>query len=289
MIDTMTVREAKKQIKDRLSSVIGESEAEATAKLIIEEVKGYTAVELLMHADRELLPETIERIDKITQKIANGTPVQYALGTAWFHGRKFAVNPSVLIPRPETSQLMDMIIDRWGKAADLSVLDIGTGSGCIAVTLALDLPFSHVKAVDISEEAIKVAKVNATFLRAKVDFARADAFDLSSYKGIDNQSYNIIVSNPPYVLESERETIDLRVKNHEPGLALFVPDEKRTAIYSAISDFAFTHLDEGGMLYLEINPLCASEILDNLKNTGFNKAEIISDYKGAKRFAIAYK
>lgn len=285
----MTIREAKRHIKESLSPILGDSEAEATAKLILEEVKGYTAVELIMHADRELLPETAERIDKVTQRIVQGEPAQYALGTAWFHGRKFMVDPSVLIPRPETSQLMDMIIDRWGKDSDLSVLDIGTGSGCIAVTLALDLPFSRVKAVDISDEAIAIAKGNAAANHTKVDFLHADAFDLSSYREISQHSYNIIVSNPPYVLESERESIDLRVRDHEPALALFVPDEKRIAIYSAISSFAYSNLADGGMLYLEINPLCASEILENLKSTGFSKAEIALDYKGAKRFAIACK
>ena len=285
----MTIQEAKRHISTSLSAVMDASEADATAKLILEEVKGYTAVELLMHAQRTLLPETEERIESIIRRIKGGMPAQYALGTAWFHGRKFSVNPSVLIPRPETSQLIDIISDRWGKTSDLSVLDIGTGSGCIAISLALDLPFAQVKAVDISADALDTAKDNAKNLHAKVDFIKADAFDLQSCPDVEKSEFDIIVSNPPYVLESERDDIDPRVKDHEPAMALFVPDDKKTAIYSAIIGFAFSHLNDRGMLYLEINPLCDSEILAMLEKAGFSHSEIVADYKGAKRFAIANK
>ncbi|MDE6692631.1 MAG: peptide chain release factor N(5)-glutamine methyltransferase [Muribaculaceae bacterium] len=282
----MTIHEIRNEIRDRLAPVVGMSEADTMSKMIIEDVKGYTPVELVIHANRELEPETIARIRRIADRVAEGEPLQYVLGKAWWHGRIFTVNPSVLIPRPETSQLVDMIENDHRGKEDLRVLDIGTGSGCIAVTLALDLPFARVVAIDISRQALQTAECNAKALKAKVRFEHIDVFDIDR-SSLRDARLDIIVSNPPYILESEREEVDAMVKDHEPDTALFVDDDHSIDIYRKIIGYAATNLDTGGRLYLEINPLCADMIKRALEETGLDDAEIIRDYKGVKRFAKA--
>ncbi len=282
----MTLHEIKNEIRSRLTPFVGSSEAEAMAKMILEEIKGYSPVELVIHSNRELLPETINRLNKITDRVANGEPLQYVLGRMWWQGRKFIVNPSVLIPRPETSQLVDMIVDENNRYSDLSVLDIGTGSGCIAVTLALDLPYSEVTAIDISMQAINTAETNAKYLNARVDFKHIDVNKIAE-SDLADKSFDIIVSNPPYVLESERDSVDPRVKDHEPEIALFVDDRHSVDIYHKIIEYSATNLKDGGKLYLEINPLCDQKIKEALEGAGFTDAEILTDYNGIKRFAKA--
>lgn len=284
----MTIHEIKNEIRDRLTSYVGKGEAESMAKMIIEEIKGYSPVELVIHANRELLPETVARIREIADRVENGEPLQYVLGRMWWHGRKFIVNPSVLIPRPETSQLVDMIVDENKSSSDMSVLDIGTGSGCIAVTLALDLPYSKVTAIDISLQAIQTAETNAKILNAKVDFKHIDAKKIAE-SDLADKRFDIIVSNPPYVLESERDSVDPRVKDHEPQIALFVDDRHSMDIYCKIIEYSATNLNKGGKLYLEINPLCAKAIHKALDDSGLADAEILRDYTGTYRFAKAQR
>lgn len=284
----MTIHDIKNEIRDKLRPMVGNGEAEAMSRLILEEVKGYTPVELIINANRELLPETIERIRTIVGRVYDGQPLQYVLGAAWWRGRRFMVNPSVLIPRPETSELVDIIVDENKDKSDLSVLDLGTGSGCIAVALALDLSFPKVTAMDISEEVLATATANAKALKAKVDFFRADIFDMA-HTVLTGKMFDIIVSNPPYVLESEREDMDPRVRDHEPETALFVDDSKKIDIYLRIIEYSSTNLNPGGKLYLEINPLCSIDILQALKATGFDDTEILRDYKGNLRFAKAIR
>ncbi len=282
----MTIHDIRTQIRQKLTPAVGEGEAEAMSKMIIEEVKGYTPVELVIHANRELLPETVSRIHDIVDKVVDGQPLQYVLGRAWWRGRRFAVNPSVLIPRPETSQLVDMIVDENKSRNDLHVLDIGTGSGCIAVTLALDLPFAKVQAIDISPTALETAKENAKELKAKVDFSLVDVYSIA-HSALIRQKFDIIVSNPPYVLESERADVDPRVKDYEPATALFVDDDRSIDIYIKIIGYAATNLYPGGKLYLEINPLCADAISHALEEAGLDDPKIIRDYRGVNRFATA--
>lgn len=282
----MTIHEIRNEIRDMLGPVVGMSEADAMSKMIIEDAKGYTPVELVIHANRELEPETVARIRKIAERVVAGEPLQYVLGKAWWHGRIFAVNPTVLIPRPETSQLVDMIESDYKGKDDLRVLDIGTGSGCIAVTLALDLAFARVIAIDISRAALETAECNAKALKAKVRFEHIDVFDIDK-SSLRDARLDIIVSNPPYILEREREEVDSMVKDHEPDTALFVDDDHSIDIYRKIIGYAATNLDAGGRLYLEINPLCADMIKHALEEAGLDNAEIIRDYKGAKRFAKA--
>lgn len=282
----MTIHEIRNEIRDRLAPTVGLSEAEAMSKMILEDVKGYTPVELVIYANRELSADTLSHIRRIADRVAAGEPMQYVLGKAWWHGRIFAVNPSVLIPRPETSQLVDMIESDHKGMPDLKVLDIGTGSGCIAVTLSLDLPFAQITAIDISRQALETAASNARALKAKVKFENIDVYEIGE-SCLRDEEFDIIVSNPPYILESERDDVDPMVKDHEPDTALFVDDDHSIDIYRHIIGFAATNLDTGGKLYLEINSLCADAIRRALEDAGLEDVEIIRDYKGANRFAKA--
>lgn len=269
-----------------LTPAVGADEAQAMALAIIEDIRGYKAADIAINGHRELLPETEERMTDAAQKVIDGMPLQYAIGKAMFRGRYFKVDSSTLIPRPETAQLVDLIVDKWRGAQDLRIMDIGTGTGCIAISLALDLPFAYVDAVDISEKAIAIAEENAKALKAeRVAFIRGDALNLRP----EGEEYDIIVSNPPYVLESEKDEMDSRVVDYEPSAALFVPDANPLRFYRPISEFASHALRSGGMLYFEINPLCADSIKSMLNRCGFKDAQIQRDYKGTLRFVIAEK
>lgn len=274
----------KARLQQTLTPAVGQNEAQAMALAIIEDVRGYKPVDIAINGHRSLLPETESRMLDIADKILKGMPLQYAVGKALFRGRYFRCDPSTLIPRPETAQLIDIIVDDWGAKPDLRVMDIGTGTGCIAISLALDLPFSHVTAIDISAPALAIAKENALALKApRVECLLADALTLRP----EHNAYDIIVSNPPYVLDSEKTQMDPRVTDYEPSSALFVPDNDALKFYRPISAFAAKSLRSAGRLYLEINPLCADNILRLLEADGFKDAQILRDYKGARRFAIA--
>lgn len=281
----MTIEATIRHLQEVLSPTVGASEARAMAYAILEDVMDYSRTRLMALGDRELLPETTQRISRIARRILDGEPMQYATGRAHWRGRVFYVDDAVLIPRPETAQLVDMITTAVSGRPDLRVLDIGTGSGCIAISLALDLAFPDVTAVDISPKALAVARKNAEALKARVNFTEADAFDLHAALGANK--FDVIVSNPPYVLESERPTLDPRVADHEPSLALFVSDASPIAIYESIARYAVTALKPGGCLYFEINPLCANALSDMLTALGFTDIDIVKDYLGANRFITA--
>lgn len=283
----MTIAETRRHLTEMLTPAVGQGEASAMASAIIEDVKGYKPVDVALYGYRELLPETIERMTRVAEKVVAGEPLQYALGTAYFRGRHFAVTPDTLIPRPETAQLVDLIVSDFSGRSDLRVLDIGTGTGCIAISLALDLPFARVDAVDISPQALKVAQANADALKAKhIRFIKADALHLGNESLLDASKYDIIVSNPPYVLESEKTEMDSRVLNYEPASALFVPDSDPLKFYTPIIKFAERALAPSGKLYFEINPKAASHLKSALAFAGFTP-DILPDYKGTLRFAIA--
>lgn len=278
----MTIKETRRHLIDILAHVVGQSEASAMASAIIEDIKGYKPLDVILYGYRELMPETVSRMERVAERVVAGEPLQYALGTAYFRGRHFSVTRDTLIPRPETAQLVDLIVSDFSSRSDLRVLDIGTGTGCIAISLALDLPFAHVDAVDISTQALNVAQSNAAILKAKsVRFIEADALRLTPVQ----EKYDIIVSNPPYVLESEKTEMDARVIDYEPAAALFVPDSDPLKYYNPIIKFAETALAQSGKLYFEINPKAAPMLKKALNSAGFIP-DIIPDYKGALRFAI---
>ena len=281
----MTLREKVNDVKRRLASRFSAEEAEAMARVIFDHLLDYSPVDIVIHASREITDYTCQRADSIVGRVLADEPLQYVIGEARFYGCRLKVTPDVLIPRPETEELVDIIIDRHRDATDLRVLDIATGSGCIAVALARNLRFPSVEALDISAKALNIAKENAKSLKANVAFRQSDILALPTA----HDEYDIIVSNPPYVLESERANMAANVLLHEPAIALFVPDSDPLRFYRPIIDFSAEALKKGGCLYLEINPLCAKELRRSAEQAGFRNVEIIKDMARHDRFLTARK
>lgn len=273
------------KLRDNLGSIYPQGEVEAMIRIIFEELMGYSTVDLILRRESDLPPFIYEKIDDIISRLKQKEPLQYILGCTQFHGHKFRVTPATLIPRPETQQLVDLIVEQ-NQESDLSVLDIGTGSGCIAISLARALRFASVSAIDVSAQALAVAKENATALKARVKFIEADALNLSAPK---LPLLNIIVSNPPYICDKEKAAIDDNVLRYEPHTALFVPDDNPLLFYNAIANYAIAALLPGGKLYFEINPIYAKELASAVKSLGFNDIELIRDLYGKERFLSAIK
>ena len=230
------------------------------------------------------LPSVAARINEISARLAKGEPVQYILGEAWFHGLKLHVAPGVLIPRPETSQLVDILTDIAGDRPDLDIIDLGTGSGAIAVALARSLRFPNVTAVDISTDALDIARKNAGELGVKITFAEADMLKEES---LPRGPWDIVVSNPPYIAPAEAADMERRVLDYEPHIALFAPEGSPLCFYRAAARYAALTLKDGGVLAFEINPDYADDLKTMLGQAGFHDVEIQRDFCGRRRFAIA--
>jgi len=228
------------------------------------------------------------RVNATVSRLLGGEPIQYIFGKAHFYGMDFTVTPDTLIPRPETAQLVDMIVDRYGRQPDLRVLDIGTGSGCIAIALARNLTFpGNVTAIDISSKALDVARINAGELKVSVNFLLTDMLDRQSFAHQVNGPFDIIVSNPPYIARLEAKEMERHVLDHEPHSALFVPDDDPLLFYRAIAAIAGDMLTADGSLYLEINPIYAKQLVKMLNGHGFSGIDVEKDMQQADRFIIA--
>ena len=280
----MTVRDLRRAAVAALIPLYGRGEAEWMTRLTLESVTGWSRVDLLVDADKELGEVRVEAVKNIVARLLKHEPLQYILGYEDFMGLKIKVSPSVLIPRPETQELVNIIIDREAKASDLSVLDAGTGSGAIAVALSRNLRFARVMAIDNSDAALEVARSNAERLRTPVTFVNADMLSLASLPG---EPFDIIVSNHPYVLDSERAEMSANVLGHEPSVALFVPDSDPLRFYLALARYAAAGgLKPDGRLYFECNPLTIG-VLSSQLEVDFDEVEAIRDSFGRKRFIIA--
>lgn len=280
----MTLEQLNRHITQSLTPALGAGEAAATARLLMEDELGATPKKIFTDGRRTLEPETVAHIDALVGRIAAGEPPQYVTGVAQFMGLTLKVTPAVLIPRPETAQLVDMITDDCGGRADLRVIDAGTGSGCIAIALSRALPFAHIEAIDISADALAVARENARRLGVRIDFVCADVLAMPA---ADTRDLDLIVSNPPYIADSEKTDMDSRVLDYEPHAALFVPDSDPLKFYRAIGRTGLGRLRPGGKLYFEINPLFASQLSGMLADQGYTDIEITPDYRGLRRFARA--
>ena len=273
----------------RLTDIYETGEAKAIVRLVLEVRFGLTMTDILCGKIEKLTAEEQKDLNHIIQRLETGEPVQYVLGEAEFGGRTFHVEPGVLIPRPETYELCQWIIEeRRGKKEEgrnTSILDIGTGSGCIACTLAAELADAEVTAWDISDDALRIATENAKRTNVHVSFEKVDVLNTSLLNrerpatGLD-----IIVSNPPYICNKERATMERNVLEHEPELALFVPDDDPLLFYRTIARFAAKALNPSGALYFEINPLYVSEMQQMLSEEGFSHTEIRNDQFGKQRF-----
>ena len=264
-----------------------EGEARAVVRTLLTDKYGMSVANMLcedveLYADADALSADIARLMAFC-------PVQYVVGKAWFCDRQFAVRQGCLIPRPETEELCQWIISRHeqrneggGKTA---ILDVGTGSGCIAVTLALDIAGAVVDACDISDDAIAIASDNVRLYEANVNVHKGDALNMPS----DVEKYDVIVSNPPYICQCESRDMDANVMLYEPHTALFVPDDNALLFYQGIARYAAAALKHGGELYFEINPLFADDMKGMLTNEGFGCVESKLDQFGKQRFVKTEK
>ena len=263
-----------------LTAVYDEGEARAVARMVLEMRFGLTMVDVLC----ERLPSS-EELKGIQRRLLDGEPVQYVLGEAEFGGRRFRVSPDVLIPRPETYELCQWRLPPMPAEWEGRVLDIGTGSGCIACTLAAELPKAAVTAWDISEGALAVARKNAERSGVHVSFEQVDVLDIPS--ALYDEKWDIIVSNPPYICEQEKATMERNVLEHEPHTALFVPNDDPLLFYRAISDYACETLNPDGALYFEINPLYHHDLVQLLHSHDFTLVISQVDQFGKSRFIEA--
>ena len=283
----MTYRELWQPLTSRYT----ESEAKAVARYLLEVGYGLSMTDILS-GGAERLPA--DEMEENRRRLLNGEPVQYVIGKAEFGGRIFKVSPAVLVPRPETYELCQWVErEERGERReerDYYVLDIGTGSGCIAITLALDMPYAKVEAWDISEKALNIARQNAESLNAQVHFRQVDALnepteDSSLFTLYP--SFNIIISNPPYICKQEATAMEAHVLDHEPHQALFVPDDDPLLFYRAIAQYGKSALVSGGWLYFEINPFYHEVLEKMLDEMGYFGIEMRKDQFGQWRFARA--
>ena len=279
----MTIQALYNQITRMLVPLYGLREAAAVASRLLDELYGYTKLYRMLNPKEEPDKEVVEDILSKAGRLSSGVPAGYVTGNQEFLGRDFSVNPDVLIPRGETEEMVQLIVIENDRHPQLNILDIGTGSGVIAVSLALELPRAAVEAWDISEAALDTARKNAEALSANVRFRQQDVLKAGGQKA----KWDIIVSNPPYVCVSEQEFMHRNVKDYEPSVALFVPDHDPLLFYKSIASLAAASLNDRGMLYLEINERFGREIEKLLAEYGFDQVRIIKDIHSRDRIAAA--
>ena len=269
-------------IRKSLSGFYPDNEISGLVRLLIEHVTKSSMPALLSDKNTKITSEEVLKIDKIVERLQRFEPIQYILGETEFYGLPFTVNQDVLIPRPETEELVELILNE-NKATQPQILDIGTGSGCIAVSLLKHLPNASVKGWDISEKALAVAALNSKSNSVNVSFDQVDI--LSDYP--TDQYFDIIVSNPPYVLDSEKTDMHANILDYEPHTALFVADNDPLLFYNRIADVAIQLLTDGGKLYFEINRAKGQETIKMLEYKNFSEIRLIKDISGNDRMARA--
>ena len=286
-----------------LTPLYDAGEAQAIVRTVLDVEYGMTLTDIICGKVNELSSDEERNLEEIITRLQNGEPVQYVLGEADFAGRTFHVEPGVLIPRPETAELCQWIEEEVSSLdADdpKQILDICTGSGCIAITLGLTIPNSEVTGWDISEDALRIAQGNVEMLKARnvrIEYQdalmlpkAAEAAEISeAAESSLSKSWNIIVSNPPYICEKEKADMEKNVLEHEPSIALFVPNEEPLKFYRAIAEYASSALKSEGALYFEINPIYEKETREMLQDLGFKDIKTKEDAYGKKRMMKAMK
>lgn len=289
----MTTAQAYIDFKNKLQTIYSEREADNISDWVFENVTGLKKWERRANANNELTEINSNQLEKYLHELLQHKPVQYVLNEAWFYKMKFFVNENVLIPRPETEELVKWIVmdlrsamfDRHGKN-NIHIIDIGTGSGCIPVSLKKELPEANITAIDVSEKALSVAKINADELNAEVHFLQMDFLNESEWESLPQ--YDIIVSNPPYIPVKEKEILAKNVTDFEPGIALFVADNNPFIFYEKIAAFSKTHLKENGRIYVEVHEEYAENVKSIFENDGFI-SKIKKDIYGRNRMVSAIK
>ena len=282
----MTIQSAQQELQTQLKTVYDEREAANIMNWVMEYITGKKKTERLLDKQQLLPEEQLTRLHQITKELLTHRPVQYVLGEAWFGGMNFFVNENVLIPRPETEELVEWIV---GEVRSLvpstrdgvwSLFDVGTGSGCIPISLKKKLPQLAITSVDVSKEALQVAQQNAKTLEADIKLLQLDFLNEADWEQLP--VFNLIVSNPPYIKRSEEKNMRRNVLDFEPAIALFVPDEDALLFYRKIALFAEKHLAKQGMIFLEINEVLGKDVVSLYKNAGYT-VELKKDLQGKDR------
>lgn len=273
----MKIIAAQQRLFKNLITIYPESEALSIASIVLEDSFGIKNISV----DKELTTAEVEQLDQIIERLLSKEPVQYVMGMTYFYGYPFTVNPSVLIPRPETEELIYWILsDRKGQK-NLSIIDIGTGSGCIPITIKLKQNTWNVNAIDVSETALATARKNAKNLKADIKFQQLNFLNQDEVNTLPK--YDIIVSNPPYIPHEERHLMPDHVLDHEPELALFVENDDALIFYRQLAQFAQNHLNPDGALYVETNEYNAKEVKALFEEYGLENVEIQEDMQGKER------
>lgn len=272
-------------ISEELAAYYPGSEIRGFTRLIMESVCGLTYTEMILYKEREPDAKQKKELARIIGRLKTYEPIQYILGETEFYNLKLIVNPNVLIPRPETEELVHWILDTE-MPRQAKLLDIGTGSGCIALALKANLPEAIVKGIDISDKALETARKNAHLNQLEVHFTKADILNIA---GNDLEQLDVIVSNPPYVRESEKQLMQKNVLDFEPTEALFVSDNDPLIFYLSIAQFAKVQLRKGGFLFFEINEYLGAEVFTLLEDFGFVNIELKMDLMGKNRMMRCQK
>lgn len=284
----MTLFQKQTQFSLLLQNLYPKEEAESITSFVFQELLRLDALGLRMKKEMQLGSDVAEQLDMILKRLYQHEPVQYVLGISYFYGLRLTVNQNVLIPRRETEELVELITKQNNKG-NPKILDIGTGSGCIAIALKHLIPHAEVYAIDKEENAVRTAKLNAlTVLKRDKEnkFVTRDIFDKSWWGSLGQ--FDIIVSNPPYVTEEEKKQMQPNVLNFEPAQALFVPDTDPLRYYNTIADFALQHLTLNGKLYFEINEAFGPQTQSMLHQKGYTHTSLHTDMQGKNRMVSAY-
>lgn len=278
-----TVAKITKTFKTELKNIYPDREIQSFLDILLHYYADIDKTKAFLKPDKELFPEVVFDMKIALEKLKQEIPIQYIIGETVFYGLPIKLSPDVLIPRPETEELVDLIVKNHNKDKELHIIDIGTGSGCIAVALKKYVQKSHVYAMDISEKALKIAEDNAAINQTEIHFLHDDILNPQNTYDV----FDIIVSNPPYVRESEKGTIKKNVLDYEPHLALFVKDNDALIFYRKIIDFAKLHLKPEGFIYFEINEALGKDTIVLLEKNAFKNIQIVKDIFGKDRIISA--
>ncbi|WP_294823658.1 peptide chain release factor N(5)-glutamine methyltransferase [uncultured Flavobacterium sp.] len=279
----MKLKDYRTYFLEKLTPFYDAMEAESFFNIALSELKGWKRIDVAMNPGEVLSDDEVVKWNTVLAELQEQKPIQYIFGRTQFYGLKFEVNENTLIPRPETEELVELIINENSSQANIKILDIGTGSGCIAISLAKHLPMAEVSAIDVSEKALAVAKRNAIATGVQVNFTLKNILEAEALP----DRYDIIVSNPPYVRNLEKAEIRANVLNHEPHLALFVPDADPLLFYRKIALMAKADLAGNGRLYFEINQYLGNETVEMLEGFGFKNVTLKKDIYGNDRMVSA--
>lgn len=285
----MKVAAIKAYLEQELATLYDAREAQLIAEMTIEKVTNWSRMEQTLHREATLDLEQADKIYELLTILKKGVPVQQVLEEAWFYDLRLQITPDVLIPRPETEEMVLLVVETLKKHQPTAkVLDIGTGSGCIPLLVKHLLPACDVWAVDVSEQALAVAGANAQRLHLDIHFKQLDILNSSTWQALATD-FDVIISNPPYIPLSEKSTLSEHVVAHEPSLALFVPDEQPLLFYEKIATFGQTHLREGGQVYLEIHADFGAGVKDLYVQGGYKEVRVLKDMQAKDRIVKACK